>query len=169
MPSGPRAVSMVLVSLGLLLLVGGCNGASPETRARQTRTARFGTWTPTPRAEHLVRIERSSRDPDSRGISAHRGAPAVDRTDPQDRPGGDAGLVENAVTDPELTEDLITAAMAKAEARVCVGSRPLLCFPHRLDDALASARPRVAAMSAGSSAGAGGRASTSGSRSARGW
>ena len=61
-------------------------------------------------------------DPDGRGGSAHRGTPAVDRTDPQDRPGGDAGLVENALTDPELADDLIAAAMAKAEARVYVGS-----------------------------------------------
>ena len=30
--------------------------------------------------------------------------------------------------DPELTEELITAAMAKADARVCVGRQPLLCL-----------------------------------------
>ena len=64
MPSGPRAVSMVLVSLGLLLLISGCNGASPETRASQTRTARLGTWTPTPRvrATVVVRIDQAQAE-----------------------------------------------------------------------------------------------------------
>lgn len=54
MPSWPRAVSMLLVGLALLLLISGCNGASPETRARQTRTAQRGPWTPTPRARGIV-------------------------------------------------------------------------------------------------------------------
>ena len=87
-----RAVSVLLVSLALILLISGCNGASPETRASQTRTAQRGTWTPTPRArEPVVRIDQTAgRDPDGRGVSAHRGAPAFDRTDQQDRPGGDA-------------------------------------------------------------------------------
>jgi hypothetical protein len=33
------------------------------------------------------------------------------------------------VTDPELTEELITAAMAKADARVCVGSPRCFALP----------------------------------------
>jgi hypothetical protein len=37
----------------------------------------------------------------------------------------------------ELTEELITAAMAKADARVCVGSDRCFAFPDRLEDALA--------------------------------
>jgi hypothetical protein len=57
--SWPRAVSMVLVSLALLLLISGCSGASPETRAKQTRTARLSTRTPTPRVqETVVRIDQ---------------------------------------------------------------------------------------------------------------
>ena len=47
-------------------------------------------------------------------------------------------MVENAVTDPELTEEMVTAAIAKAETRVCVGSDRCYVFPHRLEDALAS-------------------------------
>jgi hypothetical protein len=59
MPPWPRSVSMVLVSLALMLLISGCSGASPETRARQTRTAQLPTWTPTPRVqETVVRIDR---------------------------------------------------------------------------------------------------------------
>jgi hypothetical protein len=38
----------------------------------------------------------------------------------------------------ELTEAMITAAMAKAEARVCVGNNHCHAFPDRLEDALAS-------------------------------
>jgi len=54
-----RLVSVLLVSLALILLISGCNGASPETRARQTRTAQRGTWTPTPRVQGtVVRIDR---------------------------------------------------------------------------------------------------------------
>ena len=132
-----RAVSVLLVSLALILLISGCNGASPETRASQTRTAQLGTWTPTPRArEPVVRIDQTAgRDADGRGVSAHRGAPAVDRTDPQDRPGGDA--CGSAMLDPELTEELITAAMAKAEARVCVGSDRCYALPSDVETARA--------------------------------
>jgi hypothetical protein len=46
------------------------------------------------------------------------------------------------MTDPELTEDLITAAMAKVHARVCVGSGRGYAFPHRLEDARASRTPK---------------------------
>ncbi len=42
----------------------------------------------------------------------------------------------------ELTEEAITAAMAKAYARVCVGSDRCYAFPHRLEDALASCTPK---------------------------
>jgi len=35
----------------------------------------------------------------------------------------------------ELTEAMITAAMAKADARICVGSDRCFAFPHWLEDA----------------------------------
>jgi hypothetical protein len=38
-------------------------------------------------------------------------------------------------TDPQLTEELITAAMAKVDARICVGSDRCYAFPRRLEDA----------------------------------
>lgn len=46
------------------------------------------------------------------------------------------------MTDPELTDELITAAMAKDRTRVCVGSDRCYAFPHRLEDALASCTPK---------------------------
>jgi hypothetical protein len=39
---------VLLLGLALTLLVSGCGGASPETRARHTKTALQGTSTPTP-------------------------------------------------------------------------------------------------------------------------
>jgi hypothetical protein len=42
----------------------------------------------------------------------------------------------------ELTEELIAAAMAKANARVCVGSDRCYAFPDRLQDARASCTPK---------------------------
>jgi hypothetical protein len=42
-----RPVAVLLVGLALTLLMSGCGGASPETRARQTKTARHATSTPT--------------------------------------------------------------------------------------------------------------------------
>ena len=38
----------------------------------------------------------------------------------------------------DLTEERITAEMAKADARVCIGSRRCFALPYRLEDALAS-------------------------------
>jgi hypothetical protein len=42
------------------------------------------------------------------------------------------------MTPLELTEELITAAMTKADRRVCVGSDRCYAFPDRLEDARAS-------------------------------
>jgi hypothetical protein len=42
----------------------------------------------------------------------------------------------------ELTEEAIAAAMAKAEARVCVGSHRCFALPHRVEDARASCTPQ---------------------------
>ena len=42
----------------------------------------------------------------------------------------------------ELTEEMITTAMAKADARVCVGSDRCYAFPDRLEDALATCTPK---------------------------
>jgi hypothetical protein len=46
------------------------------------------------------------------------------------------------MSETELTEELITAAMAKAEARVCVGSDRCYAFPHQLQDARATCTPK---------------------------
>ena len=43
-----RSVWVLLASLALILFVSGCGGASPETRAEDTRIALYGTRTPTP-------------------------------------------------------------------------------------------------------------------------
>jgi len=42
----------------------------------------------------------------------------------------------------ELTEEMIAAAMAKADARVCVGSDRCFALPHILPDILASCTPK---------------------------
>src|SRR4051794_4284481 len=42
----------------------------------------------------------------------------------------------------ELTEALITAAMAKADARVCVGSDRCFAFPDRLDVVCQTCTPK---------------------------
>jgi hypothetical protein len=46
------------------------------------------------------------------------------------------------VTAPELTEELITTAMAKADQRVCAGNSRCYPFPDRLEDARASCTPK---------------------------
>src|SRR4051794_25263984 len=50
--------------------------------------------------------------------------------------------VGSTVAEVEFTEAMIAAAMAKADARVCVGSDRCYAFPHRLEDALASCTPK---------------------------
>jgi len=42
----------------------------------------------------------------------------------------------------ELTDNMITAAMAKVHARVCVGTDRCYTFPHILPDARASCTPK---------------------------
>jgi hypothetical protein len=42
----------------------------------------------------------------------------------------------------ELTEAMIATAMAKADARVCVGSHRCFALPHRLEDVRASCTPK---------------------------
>jgi hypothetical protein len=42
----------------------------------------------------------------------------------------------------EITEEMIAASMAKADARVCVGSDRCYAFPDRLEDARASCTPK---------------------------
>jgi hypothetical protein len=42
----------------------------------------------------------------------------------------------------DLTEELIAAAMAKADQRVCAGSDRCYPFPDRLEDARASCTPK---------------------------
>jgi hypothetical protein len=42
----------------------------------------------------------------------------------------------------DLTEEMITAAMAKADARVCAGSDRCYAFPHRLEDARETCTPK---------------------------
>jgi hypothetical protein len=47
------------------------------------------------------------------------------------------------VTTPsELTDELITAATAKADARVCVGSHRCFALPYRLEDTRETRTPK---------------------------
>ena len=50
--------------------------------------------------------------------------------------------VDSDVTEPELTEERITAAMAKADARVCVGRDRCYAFPHPLEHARETCTPK---------------------------
>jgi hypothetical protein len=43
-----RTVCLLLASLATTLVASGCGGASPDTRASDTRIALYGTRTPTP-------------------------------------------------------------------------------------------------------------------------
>jgi hypothetical protein len=51
-------------------------------------------------------------------------------------------MIGSGMVDPDLTEEEIAAAMAKADARVCVGSDRCFALPHRLEDARASCTPK---------------------------
>ena len=42
----------------------------------------------------------------------------------------------------EPTEEMIAAAMTKADARVCIGSDRCYAFPHRLEDARETYTPK---------------------------
>ena len=46
------------------------------------------------------------------------------------------------MADVELTEEMITTAMAKADARVCVGRDCCSALSDRLDDALQTCTPK---------------------------
>jgi hypothetical protein len=46
------------------------------------------------------------------------------------------------VTEMALTEELIAPAMAKADARVCVGNDRCYAFPDRLEDARETCTPK---------------------------
>jgi hypothetical protein len=46
------------------------------------------------------------------------------------------------MTEVELTEAMISAVMAKADARVCIGSDRCFAFPDRLQDARQSCTPK---------------------------
>jgi len=46
------------------------------------------------------------------------------------------------MSETELTEEMIVTAMAKADARVCVGSDCCYAFPDRLQDARETCAPK---------------------------
>ncbi len=52
------------------------------------------------------------------------------------------GAVGRAVSVVELSEEMIAAAMAKADRRVCVGSDRCYAFPDRLQDARETCTPK---------------------------
>jgi hypothetical protein len=51
-------------------------------------------------------------------------------------------MTRKAMPAAELTEEAIAAAMAKADARLCVGSHRCFALPYRLEDARASCTPK---------------------------
>jgi hypothetical protein len=55
---------------------------------------------------------------------------------------GAAPIRTDAGAEVELTEELITAAMAKADARVCIGSDRCFALPDRPQDARQTCTPK---------------------------
>jgi hypothetical protein len=140
---------VLLVSLAITPLISSCGGASPETRARQTMTAQFGTRTPTPREATWTAIDQGTVVGIDQAITVILTAEAIL---PVARPlppnasrvvdGTVAASAGAVMTGQELTEAMITAAMAKADARVCAGSDRCYPFPDRLEDARRSCTPK---------------------------
>jgi hypothetical protein len=140
-----RPVSVLVVGLALAPLMSGCGGASPEARARQTVIALRGTSTPTRLQAVRAAIDQGTVtgiDQESAAIlTAEAYLPIATPMPPNVSTimvGTVAATRGAGMTEPELTEAMITAAMAKAEARVCVGHARCYAFPDRLEDALAS-------------------------------
>src|SRR5829696_7666964 len=139
---------MLLVSLAITPLISSCGGASPETRARQTMTAQFGTRTPTPREATWTAIDQGTVVGIDQAIAVILTAEAIlpiARPLPPNASRVAVGTVAASpglMAAPELTEAMITAAMAKADARVCVGSDRCYAFPDRLEDARQTCTPK---------------------------
>jgi hypothetical protein len=137
-----RSVAVLLVSLPLILLISSCNGASPETRATQTKTARLSSPTPTPRVPGtVVRIDHERVVI----LTAEAFLPIAGPLPPNGSiivVGTGTATARPAMTEPELTEAMITAAMARADARVCVGPARCYAFPDRLEDAIQTCTPK---------------------------
>ena len=53
-----------------------------------------------------------------------------------------SAVVSSTMAEVELTEAMIAAAVAKADARVCVGSDRCSAFPDRLEDARQTCTPK---------------------------
>ena len=93
MRNGPvmrsHPVSVLLVGLALTLLGSGCGGASPETRARQTRTALPRIQTPTPLEASrtpIVREPVSAIEPKSAAIRTAEASLPIAPEGPPDAP-----------------------------------------------------------------------------------
>jgi hypothetical protein len=125
-----RSISGLLVSLALLLLISGCGGASPETRARQTKTARLGSQTPTLLSQEVVVAVDRER---AVMLTAEAFLPVAP---PPTVVGTVAASARSTMTKSELTDEMIAAAMAKAEARVCPpGDQRCYAFPYPATEA----------------------------------
>jgi hypothetical protein len=123
-----RPGSALLVSLALMLLIGGCGGPSPETRARWTRTALLGTRTQVPPVQPSTEI-----------LTAEASLPIAPPPIVIGTIGASAG---SAMTGWELTEELNDSAMAKAETRVCTGSDRCYALPSDVETARARCTPK---------------------------
>jgi hypothetical protein len=135
-----RPVAGLLVSLVLTLLVSGCGGASPETRARQTKTALHGTSTPIPRRAVPAGIDEER----ATILTAEAFLPIATVAPATVSPiliGTVAATREAVIPGPRLTAAMIAGAMATAEARVCVGADRCDAVPDRLADARSTCTP----------------------------
>ena len=130
MRNGPdmrsRPVAVLLVGLALTLLVSGCGGASPETGRDRRRPhvmpprRRLCSARPGHRLarEPVFAMDQERRDPDGRGVSAHRDRRTTERADHRDWHGcADAGGA--VITAPALTDAVIATAMARPMPGLC--------------------------------------------------
>jgi hypothetical protein len=139
--SRPVPGLLVGLVLTLLILISGCGGPSPETRARQTRIALRGTSTPIPPRPAPDGIDEES----AVILTAEAFLPIATIVPPTVSPtlvGTVAATREAVMTEPQLTGAMIAGAMAKAETRVCVGADRCSAFPDRLEDARGTGTPQ---------------------------
>ncbi len=118
-----------------MLLISGCGPASPETRVWQTRTALRDSLTPTPISQRAIATVEQER---AQMLTAEAFLPVAARPIVV----GAIAATPGPMTEPELTEETIEAAMAKAEARVCVGSDPCYALANTLDVARTRCTPK---------------------------
>jgi hypothetical protein len=136
-----RPGSMVLATLALLLLLGGCGGPSPETRARQTRTAHRPTRTPTSLQAARTAVAQGTFTGIDQASAAILTAEALLPVAPPPIVVGTVAASTGEMTELQLTEELIAAAMDKVDAQICTNQDRCYAFSDGLVEARNTCTP----------------------------